>query len=39
MNGPYETELEAVKAARVWETQGAVATLSVPTVAVHTDPR
>jgi hypothetical protein len=22
MNGPYETELEAVKAARVWETQG-----------------
>ena len=22
MNGPYETELEAIKAARVWETQG-----------------
>ena len=22
MNGPYETELEAVKAARIWETQG-----------------
>jgi hypothetical protein len=22
MNGPYETELEAVKAARVWEIQG-----------------
>ena len=22
MNGPYETELEAIKAARIWETQG-----------------
>jgi len=22
MNGPYETELEAVRAARIWETQG-----------------
>jgi hypothetical protein len=22
MNGPYETEPEAIKAARVWETQG-----------------
>ncbi len=22
MNGPYETELEAIKAARIWETEG-----------------
>jgi hypothetical protein len=22
MNGPYETELEAIKAAGIWETQG-----------------
>ena len=22
MNGPYENELEAIKAARIWETQG-----------------